>query len=185
VGGATVGESTVGTFMLARDGEEKPAPEKAGAGVDDFALRGVAGVWKRMSNAHRLHFIDEGVFDGGVAGAGGVVVDSGKVGEFARFGQMAGDDVLVGGGEEGEGGELGQGSTCTLIGVARHCLWYVRAQTKCARSKRAQRSERKELSAKKRAKFLVSVAHVRARLTVPLCSLRSQVRREGRRRRLR
>ena len=133
-------ESTVGTFMLAssegnetlRQTPRKESEKKCGtvkvnksAGVDDFAVQGVAYVWARLSAGHRLHFVDEGVYDGGVMGAGGVVVDSGGVGSFAGFGQMAGDDVLVGG--ESEGGEVGTGvgSTCTLIGVARHCLWYV------------------------------------------------------------
>ena len=91
------------------DGFEEKAKQQAE--LSSIVIPGVAAVWRRLSVDY-LHYLPPGVYDGGQMGAGGVVVDSRGVENFAPYEQQAGDDVLF------------DGSTCTLLGVARHCLWY-------------------------------------------------------------
>ena len=96
--------------VLEEEGEdnEKVKTEK----LPSLVLPGIVSIWSRLSVDY-LHYLPPGVFDGGQMGASGVVVDSRGVNKFAPYEQQAGDDVLF------------DGTTCTLLGVARHCLWYV------------------------------------------------------------
>jgi hypothetical protein len=97
-------------------GSEKIDDISSTTTIAPFVLPSLQKIWSRLSNPQTIHYLPSGLFDGGPQGGGGIVLNSKQVREFAPFGQVAGDDVLVG---------RDRTTTCTILGVARHCLWYV------------------------------------------------------------